>query len=473
MEPEHHHAHGPANRGRVVLTTAAPLFVCEPPAPSGAAVIALHGPHGITAEFEWGLRAVAAQGYLVAAPIHYFRDGGHEYVSAAAARHAYAALAEADIDADVDAAVDHLAGRLRLRVAAVMGAELAAPAVRRAASRHPRAAAVTVPDGDGDGRAGDGTPAEWLAAAGHLGCAESWPASAGRAVLPVTTVASPRLSTADLSDEHAGVAQACGGFIQHGGRRWFAGPVATVRCHEDTRLTRTVLSEPGDGRVLVVDGGGSLRRALLGDVSAGLAAANGWAGVVIHGAVRDAAALRHIDLGVAALGTCPARGGATGAGERDVAVTVRGALIAPGGYLAADEDGLLFLPEAPATVVRAAAARADHPYRAAVVAGGLAHVSGALGVDPAGRPVPGRRAALAAAMDRLAERLGTVGTGLGDLVKCTFYVTDVSLRAEANDLYRELFPEGPPARTFVEVAALPYGATVEIDAIARANAGPA
>ncbi|HVT66966.1 MAG TPA: hypothetical protein VHF26_04395, partial [Trebonia sp.] len=145
MEPEHHHAHGPANRGRIVLTTAAPLFVCEPPAPAGGAVIALHGPHGLTAEFEWGLRAVAAQGYLVAAPIHYFRDGGHEYVSDVTARRAYAALADQDMDADVDAAVNHVTGRLRLRVVALMGSEPAAAVVRRAASRHPEATAVTVP----------------------------------------------------------------------------------------------------------------------------------------------------------------------------------------------------------------------------------------------------------------------------------------------------------------------------------------
>jgi dienelactone hydrolase len=182
METEHHHAHGPANRGRVVLTTAAPLFVCEPPVPAEAAVIALHGPHGITAEFEWGLRAVASRGYLVAAPIHYFRDGGHEYVSAASASHAYAALNARDIDADVDAAVEHVTGRLGLRAAAVMGSELAGAAVRRAASRYPHAAAVTVPDSDSDGRAGDGTAAGWLAATAHLSCTESWPASARRAV---------------------------------------------------------------------------------------------------------------------------------------------------------------------------------------------------------------------------------------------------------------------------------------------------
>jgi regulator of ribonuclease activity A len=278
------------------------------------------------------------------------------------------------------------------------------------------------------------------------------------------------LSTADLCDKYPETAQACGGFTQYGARRRFAGPVATIRCYEDNRLMRLVLSEPGVGRVLVVDGGGSPHRALLGDVSAGLAADNGWAGVVIHGAVRDAGTLRRIDLGVAALGTCPRRGGHTGAGERDVEVTVRGVRIAPGRYLLVDEDGLVCLPEPPA-VAALPVEPADHPYRAAVVAGGLVHVSGALGVDPAGRAVPGRREALAAAMDRLAERLATVGAGLGDLVKCTYYVTDVSLRAEANDQYRSLFPDGPPARTFVEVAALPYGATAEIDALARIATG--
>jgi regulator of ribonuclease activity A len=288
--------------------------------------------------------------------------------------------------------------------------------------------------------------------------------------MPDATV--PGLSTADLCDRYPETAQACGGFTQYGGRRRFAGPVTTIRCHEDNRLMRVALSEPGAGRVLVVDGGGSPHRALLGDVSAGLAASSGWAGVVIHGAVRDAATLRRIDLGIAALGTCPQRGGHTGAGERDVEVTIRGARVAPGSYLLVDEDGLVCLPEPPA-VATVPVEPADHPYRAAVVAGGLVHVSGALSVDLDGRAVPGRREALAAAMDRLAERLATVGAGLTDLVKCTYYVTDVSLRAEANDQYRSLFPADPPARTFVEVAALPYGATVEIDALARTTSGAA
>jgi carboxymethylenebutenolidase len=170
MPPEHHHAHGPANRGRVVLTTAAPLFVCEPSGAPRAAVIALHGRHGITAAFERGLRAVAVHGYLAAAPFHYFRDGGPEYVTASSARDAYAALSEADIDADVDAALDHLGGRLGLRVAAVLGSEFVAPAVKRAGERHPDLVAVTLPDPDPDRATGDASPAEWLAAVEHLGC---------------------------------------------------------------------------------------------------------------------------------------------------------------------------------------------------------------------------------------------------------------------------------------------------------------
>jgi carboxymethylenebutenolidase len=140
---EPHHAHGPANRGRIVLTTAAPLFVCEPIVEHPLeAVIALHGPRGITSEFEDGLRAMAARGYLVAAPFHYFRNGGPEYVNADAAILAYEALTEFDIDVDIDAAIDHVETRLGLRPVAVIGAApAAAGAARRAAGRHPTLAA--------------------------------------------------------------------------------------------------------------------------------------------------------------------------------------------------------------------------------------------------------------------------------------------------------------------------------------------
>ncbi|MQY28694.1 RidA family protein [Nocardia aurantia] len=110
---------------------------------------------------------------------------------------------------------------------------------------------------------------------------------------------------------------------------------------------------------------------------------------------------------------------------------------------------------------------AAHPYRPAVLAGGLAFVSGALSVDADYVPVAGRQEALDAAAERMAERLATVGGTLADIVKLTYYVTDLSLREEANRQLERLFAEARPARTFVEVSRLPYGATVEIDAIAQ------
>ncbi|HEY6493721.1 MAG TPA: hypothetical protein VIZ43_10630 [Trebonia sp.] len=165
MGSGHHHAHGPANRGLVVLTTAAPLFLCAPaPGGRGTAVIALHGRRGITAQFERGVRAVAAHGYLVAAPYHYFRDGGPEYVTDTAASDAYA-LSPGDIDTDVAAAIEHVTGRLGLRAAAVIGLESAAAAVKRAGERHPDLIAVTLPDPGAD----DDTTVGWVAAASDLG----------------------------------------------------------------------------------------------------------------------------------------------------------------------------------------------------------------------------------------------------------------------------------------------------------------
>lgn len=148
--------------------------------------------------------------------------------------------------------------------------------------------------------------------------------------------------TADLYDERGDQLDSCDlQFRQYGGRRAFAGPITTVRCHEDNALLKSVLSEPGEGRVLVVDGGGSLHTALMGDVIAGLAVANGWAGVVINGAVRDVAALRELDLGVKALGSNPRKSGKEGTGERDVPVSFGGATFRPGAELFSDDDGIL------------------------------------------------------------------------------------------------------------------------------------
>lgn len=151
-------------------------------------------------------------------------------------------------------------------------------------------------------------------------------------------------ATADLFDTHGDALQSCDvQFRDLGGRRRFHGGVRTVRCHEDNALLRSVLSAPGDGAVLVIDGGGSLHTALVGDVIAGLAVANGWSGLVVHGAVRDSAALAGLDLGVKALGTNPRKSTKTGAGEVDVDVTVGGVTFTPGDALWADEDGVVVL----------------------------------------------------------------------------------------------------------------------------------
>ena len=112
-------------------------------------------------------------------------------------------------------------------------------------------------------------------------------------------------------------------------------------------------------------------------------------------------------------------------------------------------------------------ATAEHPYTEAYDDDGTVYVSGALSVGPDGTVVGGRRPALDAALEKLRVRLGTVGLGLADVVKATYFVTDVSLREEANEQFVEMFAEPRPARSFIEVSRLPYGATVEIEAVAR------
>ncbi|MFF3666304.1 ribonuclease E activity regulator RraA [Microtetraspora malaysiensis] len=150
------------------------------------------------------------------------------------------------------------------------------------------------------------------------------------------------ISTADLYDERETELDSCDlQFRQYGGRRSFRGVIATVRCHQDNALIKAVLSEPAEGRVLVVDGGGSLHTALIGDVVAGIGVANGWAGVVVNGAVRDVVALRDLDLGLKALGSNPRRCTKDGAGERDVPVTFGGVVFRPGAELFSDDDGVL------------------------------------------------------------------------------------------------------------------------------------
>ena len=154
------------------------------------------------------------------------------------------------------------------------------------------------------------------------------------------------LVTGDLCDAHK--ANVDGSFRvlppvfrDFGKRTRFAGTVSTVKCFEDNSFVKAALEEPGEGRVLVVDGGGSLRRALVGGNIAAAAAKNGWAGMVIDGCVRDSAELAACDLGIRALGLMPLPTEKRNEGQRDVAVQIQGVWVRPGDWLYADEDGIV------------------------------------------------------------------------------------------------------------------------------------
>ena len=150
--------------------------------------------------------------------------------------------------------------------------------------------------------------------------------------------------TADLVDEIGPDVRSCDLQLrQFGGRSEFAGPISTVKCYEDNALLKSVLSEPGNGGVLVIDGDGSLHSALVGDIIAGLGVENGWVGLVINGAVRDAATLRTLDIGVKALGTNPRKSAKTGDGQRDVAVEFGGVVFVPGHIAYSDDDGIVVI----------------------------------------------------------------------------------------------------------------------------------
>ena len=148
--------------------------------------------------------------------------------------------------------------------------------------------------------------------------------------------------TADLFDDHAERLQvAAAGLLDYGARRRFHGQIATVRAYEDNSRVREAVGSGGEGRVLVVDGGGSLRRAMLGDMLARLAVENGWRGVVINGCIRDSVAIGRMPLGVKALGTVPAKTDKHGQGLVDVPVTFAGVTFTPGAWLYADGDGIV------------------------------------------------------------------------------------------------------------------------------------
>jgi regulator of ribonuclease activity A len=153
-------------------------------------------------------------------------------------------------------------------------------------------------------------------------------------------------STADLCDQYEGkVSVAAPLFKCYGGAMAFCGPIATVKVHEDNVLVRAALSEPGDGRVLVVDGGGSLRCALVGDQLARLAQQNGWSGIVVNGCIRDAPAIGRVEIGIRALGTHPRKSAKKGAGERDTPLAFAGVNFTPGAQLYSDEDGIIVIDD--------------------------------------------------------------------------------------------------------------------------------
>ncbi len=148
--------------------------------------------------------------------------------------------------------------------------------------------------------------------------------------------------TADLVDQIGEDVRSCDTqFTQYGGNREFAGVVTTVRCFQDNALLKSILSESNPGGVLVIDGAGSVHTALVGDIIAELGRSHGWAGIVAHGAIRDAKTIGGMAIGVKALGTNPRKSSKTGAGERDVPVELGGIVIHPGDHLFSDDDGIV------------------------------------------------------------------------------------------------------------------------------------
>lgn len=155
------------------------------------------------------------------------------------------------------------------------------------------------------------------------------------------------IQTADLCDAHEDALQILMPMMHsYGGRAAFGGPITTLKLFEDNALVRKTLEGPGNGRVLVIDGGGSLRCALVGDQLAQLGVRNGWAGLVVYGCIRDSAAIAGMDLGVMALATHPRKTVKRNTGEADLTVTFGGVSFVPGHFLYADADGIVVSPRA-------------------------------------------------------------------------------------------------------------------------------
>ena len=149
-------------------------------------------------------------------------------------------------------------------------------------------------------------------------------------------------ATADLYDAHGDSLRIMAPiFRDYGGHRAFSGPVVTLKAYEDNSLVRATLEEPGLARVLVVDGGGSLRCALVGDQLAELGVKNGWAGILIYGCGRDSAALANLPIGIKAMATNPRKSVKKGEGSRNAVLRFAEVVVYPGDYLYADGDGVV------------------------------------------------------------------------------------------------------------------------------------
>lgn len=152
------------------------------------------------------------------------------------------------------------------------------------------------------------------------------------------------LSTCDLSDRFGDEARVPPPLFRHfGGLKRFSGSAVTVKCFEDNSRIKELLATPGRGRVLIVDGGGSTRCALLGDMIAKDAVANGWEGIVIHGCVRDTAVLASLDIAIMAIGATPRRSTRRGEGTAHLGIYLGGVPVTEGDLVVGDEDGLLVL----------------------------------------------------------------------------------------------------------------------------------
>jgi len=156
------------------------------------------------------------------------------------------------------------------------------------------------------------------------------------------------LKTTDICDAHADkvcVAEPIG-FKDFGGSKYFSGRIQTIKCFEDNSFVRKALETNGDGKVLVVDGGGSMRCALLGDMLADLAIKNKWNGIVVYGCIRDSAAIARLPLGVKALNAIPLKSNKRNEGQENITVHFAGTDFVPGQFIYCDADGIIVAKEA-------------------------------------------------------------------------------------------------------------------------------